>query len=135
MEIRPATGADRDGLAALVRQLHGGTEGRGLLPDVRQDSRTFVSEHDGKLVGTVVVTFVDDGFEAYGMIEQLIVEAAHRAEGIGAALVEQARTWCFGLGADVVFVPSYPDAERFYRTVGFHACMGPWLYSVPGSAG
>lgn len=131
MTIRPAIDADREGIGALIRQLYPGYDGEPTLPRVRQESRTLVAEIDGSLAGTVVAILTDYGVEAYGVIDELVVDQAHRGRGIGTALVDQARTWCFEQGAAVVFVSAGTGADDFYRRAGFADCTGPWLYAVP----
>ncbi|GAB3436264.1 GNAT family N-acetyltransferase [Flindersiella endophytica] len=133
MNIRPAIDTDRAAIDALIRQLYPGFDGEPTLPRVRQASRTLVAEAGGALAGTAVAMFTDYGVEAYGLIDELVVDEAHRGQGIGSALVEQARAWCFEQGARVVFVSAGTGAEEFYRQVGFAECTGPWLYSVPDS--
>jgi GNAT superfamily N-acetyltransferase len=132
MEIRTAVDADREDIAGLIRQLYPGFDGHPALPRVRQESRTFVAETDGILTGTIVAMFTDYGVEAYGMIDELVVDESHRGRGIGSALVEQARAWCFAQGAAVVFVSAGTGAQDFYRHAGFSPCTGPWLAAVPG---
>jgi N-acetylglutamate synthase-like GNAT family acetyltransferase len=130
-EIRTATAADRAGIAHLVRQLHP-ESGPSSLPAVRQESRTLVAAEKGNLIGLAVVTLVDYGIEAYGTIEDLVVDETARSRGVGRALLDECRAWLSAEGADVVFVSSLDDAEPFYIRAGFRPCTGPWLFWAPG---
>jgi len=131
-ELRPATSADREAICNLVQQLHPDGAHLATLPLVRQESQTFIATDRGAVIGVVVATFVDYGIEAYGMIEDLIVDENRRGERIGRSLLHQCQDWCSRLGADVVFVSALPDAEPFYLSGGFTRCTGPWLYSTAG---
>ena len=136
-EVRPAGAGDRDAIATLLRQLHGDSASESTLPAVRQESRTFVATTAGNTVGLAVATFVDYGVEAYGTVEELVVDAAHRGNGVGSALLEESRQWLTGLGAQVVFVSAvYSPAEGFYTAAGFVRCTGPWLFwAAPAKSG
>ncbi|HVX42948.1 MAG TPA: GNAT family N-acetyltransferase [Mycobacteriales bacterium] len=129
-EIRTATTTDRVAIARLLRQLHPEND-RSTLPTIRQDSRTFLATDGADPIGLAIVTFVDYGVEAYGTIEELVVDEAVRGRGVGRALLDRCRAWLAAEGAAVVFVSALDDAEPFYRRTGFRPCTGPWLYWVP----
>ena len=127
--VEQARTEDGPGIRRLLGQLHPDGADRATLPQVRQESRTFVATDDQEVVGLVVATFVDYGIEAYGMVEELVVDPRRRGEHIGGALLDQARHWLRDLGADVVFVSALDAAaEAFYVAGGFVRCSGPWLY-------
>ncbi|GAA0589982.1 GNAT family N-acetyltransferase [Kribbella sandramycini] len=127
MTVRVATEADRSQLARLLRQLHPEALDPGSLPRVRQEARTFVAGEP--VVGLAVVTFVDYGLSAYGVLEELVVDEAARGAGVGRALVAECERWLLELDAEVVFVSAVDaGAARFYRRSGFSDCTGPWLF-------
>jgi N-acetylglutamate synthase-like GNAT family acetyltransferase len=126
--IRPARGEDADSLRELLRHLHPQTA-HSSLPRIRQEAETLVAADDGRIIGLAVVTLVDYGVEAYGSIEELVVEPAHRQRGIGRALLARCQEWFDGRGVDVVFVSALDErAASFYFQEGFRSCTGPWLY-------
>ncbi len=81
----------------------------------------------------VVATLVDYGIEAYGTVEELVVGADCRGQGIGRTLLERCRSWLEASGAEVVFVSALnEEVAEFYTATGFTRCTGPWLYWAPG---
>jgi N-acetylglutamate synthase-like GNAT family acetyltransferase len=130
--VRTATADDQAGIRRVLLELHPeGVDGV-TLPQVRQEARTFVAMDGDRLVGVAVVTLVDYGREAYGSVDELVVETRSRGAGTGRSLLEQGRRWLEAAGAKVVFVSAVDDrTTRFYLTAGFARCTGPWLYWVP----
>lgn len=132
VDIRDATTADRTDIRRLLDQLHPGAAGGATLPRVRQESRTSVATHEDRTVGVAVVTLVEYGIEAYGMIEELVVDADHRGAGVGTALLQQCLSWFDATGADVVFVSAgTEEVTEFYASTDFVRCTGPWLFRTP----
>lgn len=133
--VRPATTDDRAGIRRVLLELHpDGVDGV-TLPQVRQEARTFVATDDERVVGVAVATLVDYGREAYGSIEELVVESRSRGRGIGRALLDQCLRWLEASGAEVVFVSALDDeVAAFYLSAGFARCTGPWLFWVPNHA-
>jgi predicted N-acetyltransferase YhbS len=101
------------------------------LPHIRQEANTFLAVDGDETIGLAVATFVDYGIEAYGMIEELVVDEARRGGRIGTTLVDRCVEWLSGLGSNVIFVSVLVDAEAFYRKLGFQRCTGPWLGITP----
>jgi GNAT superfamily N-acetyltransferase len=130
--IRRAVASDQDAIRDLLRQLHGTAASEATLPAVRQQARTFLATAGGTTIGLAVATFVDYGVEPYGTIEELVVDAAHRGNGVGSALLEQCREWLTGLGARVIFGSAIDAAAAtFYGAADFVSCTGPWLFWTP----
>lgn len=130
--VRAATSSDSGEIYRLLRQLHPDAPPTATLPSVRQTSETFVATLDGEVAGVVVVASVDYGLEAYGTVEELVVDVGHRGVGIGTALLERCRAWFVDAGVAVVFVSAADEAAaRFYLSSGFRLCTGPWLYTSP----
>ncbi len=130
--VRPAAASDQDAIRRLLAHLHPQGAHRATLPLVRMESTTFLAGDGRDILGLAAATFVDYGVEAYGTIEELVVEESRRGEGIGSSLLESCRTWFEDAGARVIFVSALDDAERFYLGVGFSRCSGPWLYRSLG---
>jgi N-acetylglutamate synthase-like GNAT family acetyltransferase len=126
--VRTAAAADQDAIRRLLARLHPEDAHRATLPRVRQESRTFLATEERDVLGLAVATFVDYGVEAYGMIEELVVEENRRGEGVGSSLTQRCRTWLEDAGARVIFVSALDHAEQFYLGSGFRRCSGPWLY-------
>jgi N-acetylglutamate synthase-like GNAT family acetyltransferase len=130
--VRTAAAADQDAIRRLLRHLHPQDASRATLPHIRQESKTFLASDERGVIGLAAVTVVDYGVEAYGMIEELVVEEDRRGEGIGSSLLESCWTWLEDAGAQVIFVSALDDAEQFYVGAGFTRCSGPWLYRSAG---
>lgn len=130
-DVRRATGTDRDAIRQLLRQLHPDAAHRSQLPTIRQDSQTFLATDDSGVIGLAVATFVDYGIEAYGIIEEVLVDESRRGAGVGRSLLRRCDEWFTENGADVVFVSALKEAERLYLESGFSRCTGPWLFQVP----
>ena len=55
-------------------------------------------------------------------VEIIVVDEAHRREGIGASLMNEASRWARGRGAVEVVLTVWTDnreAERFYASLGY----------------
>lgn len=133
---RSATMADQDEIRRVLLELHSDGAAAVTLPHVRQEARTFVATHGDHVVGVAVATLVDYGHEAYGSVDELVVDAPSRGIGTGRSLLDQCRRWLETSGAAVVFVSAVDDqAAHFYSAAGFARCTGPWLYWVPDDHG
>lgn len=77
---------------------------------------TVVAERDGAVAGFAVLTRdVEGALELDG----IFVEPALLRQGIGKRLVADAKVRAAALGATALKVVAAPDAEAFYRDVGF----------------
>jgi GNAT superfamily N-acetyltransferase len=84
---------------------------------------TFVAEQAEQIVGTCVLAIMPNltrGARPYGLIENVVTDAAVRGQGIGRALLQAvlAFAWqqrCY----KVMLLTGRPDAVPFYERVGF----------------
>ena len=84
----------------------------------------------------VVGTLVDYGIEAYGTVEELVVDPQCRRQGVGSGLLDRCLSWLTASGAEVIFVSALDEeVARFYISTGFTPCTGPWLFWAPGASG
>jgi len=153
--------ARRQDVPAIVRLLASDplgatreTSGTGALPEaywqafeaVDADPRQFlvVAELDGRVVGTLQLTFIPSLTYRGGeraQVEAVRVDAGSRDRGLGRAMVgwaiEQARARGCRL-AQLTTDLRRPDALRFYQSLGFratHAGMKLPLSEAPSRSG
>jgi ribosomal protein S18 acetylase RimI-like enzyme len=84
----------------------------------RDAENLLVLEEDGELIGSVMV-----GYEGHrGWINYLAVHPAHRRQGLGRLLMDEAETRLRGLGCPKVNLQvrnSNEAAREFYRQIGY----------------
>lgn len=141
--IRPAVPSDRGALMPLFselnqhhaaiqpgyfRVLEGVAPALQRLEDGDEDMALLVAEREGTLKGFVVVRVHDTPDNPLlvkrrrAHVEDMLVTAAARRQGIGRALVEAAAQWSRERGASRVLLTVWQDnddAEAFYRDLGF----------------
>lgn len=126
--VRPAASGDVPALCGLVCELgYAGTAeeiAARLARIVADDSQAVrVAERGGRVVGWVQVQMTNLlESEPRGEIVGLVVTAAERGRGIGAALVHAAEDWARGRGLTLMGVRSNQvrlDAHRFYQRLGY----------------
>ena len=94
-----------------------------ILADPRQ--HLLVSELDGRVIGTavlVLVTNLSHRARPYGIIENIVVDAAARGQGVGEAIVLRAVELARAAGCYKVSLTSNIsriDSHRFYARLGF----------------
>jgi GNAT superfamily N-acetyltransferase len=128
LTLRPARPDDAPALAALCAQLgyrldaaSVQTRLRALEADASQAIE--VAERDGQVLGWIQVAATNA--LQYGPVAEilgLVVDAAARGDGIGAALVARAEAWARARALAELRVRSRDtreDAHRFYRRAGF----------------
>lgn len=85
-----------------------------------QDSAVLVAESGGRLVG-VCTAYLDLHSVRFGprcWVEDLAVDPDSRSQGIGAALLDEARGWARAAGAthlELDTAEARTDAQRFYE--------------------
>jgi RimJ/RimL family protein N-acetyltransferase len=136
--VRRATPADAAALVALGREVGAEPEGwlitDGDWRDVGDERRylrairrtphaaVFVAEADDRIVGRL--SLARDSHPACTHVADLglMVDAAHRRQGIGSALLEQAVEWVRGAGVEKIELHVFPHNEaaiRLYERFGF----------------
>jgi GNAT superfamily N-acetyltransferase len=94
---------------------------RALAEAIRAtDSAVWVAERDGRLVGvcTAYLDFHSVRFGRRCWVEDLAVDPESRSQGIGAALLAEARRWAKAGGAthlELDTAEARTDARRFYE--------------------
>jgi GNAT superfamily N-acetyltransferase len=128
MKIREAALSDVDALASLSTQLgYPSTPeeiaGRLEMLRSRSGDGVLVAEEEGRVVGwlhVTVMSFLESA--SFAEVLGLIVDEAHRGQGIGKGLLDAAARWAADHGYDKLRVRSNvirEDAHRFYEREGF----------------
>ncbi|UTM58922.1 GNAT family N-acetyltransferase [Photobacterium sp. CCB-ST2H9] len=98
----------------------------------RNPGTSFVAEHQGKVVGTVLAG--TDGRRGY--LQHLAVSESHRSQGIGQMLIEKAVEGlaAAGIAKTHLFVFCENEAaQRFYERLGWFARDEVRMYSFNAS--
>jgi ribosomal protein S18 acetylase RimI-like enzyme len=124
--LRPATGSDAASVAALVDAAYGHyVERIGMLPGpmtddyaaVIRDRQVTVAEHDGAIVGIVVLTVTDEGF----LIDNVAVHPSRRGTGLGRALLQFAEAEARRAGFDAIHLYTH---ERMTENLALYSRIG-----------
>jgi GNAT superfamily N-acetyltransferase len=123
------------------------TSGTGELPEaywqafeaIDADARQFlvVAELDGRVVGTLQLTFIPSLTYRGGeraQIEAVRIDAGTRGRGLGHAMVEWAIEQARARGCHLVQLTTdqrRPDALRFYQSLGFRATHAGMKLPLP----
>ena len=128
MRVRRATQADAEVLAALSGQLGypcSTEDVRGRLLSIlgQDDHEVLVAEHEGAVLGWVHV-FGTERIESgrFAEIGGVVVDAARRGRGTGAALMRAAESWASMRGYPAVRLRSNvarPGAHQFFERQGY----------------
>jgi ADP-ribose pyrophosphatase YjhB (NUDIX family)/ribosomal protein S18 acetylase RimI-like enzyme len=82
----------------------------------------LVAESEGQMIGFLVLSFVSALTGLRAWVDDVVVDPAHRRQGIGRALVEAAIQRASRQGATHLFMDTSrgnPDAREFYRACSF----------------
>ena len=140
MRTRIASPADAPSIAALISQLgYDASEeevgGRLTRLLTRTDQRFIVAESNARLLGWVHVQlaeYIESGTCA--LIGGLVVDRAHRRQGIGAALMAEAEAWAREQGCAVMRLSSSTArtrAHRFYAGLGYDIVKTQHSFAKP----
>jgi ribosomal protein S18 acetylase RimI-like enzyme len=134
IEIRQATQVDIPTLVGLLQQLfsieqdfHPDPEKqrRGLeLLLLSDQARVFVAEHAGRIVGMLTLQILVSTAQGgpVGWVEDVVVDAAHRGQGIGAAMLVHLQRWSAQRGLSRLQLLADRNNDRaldFYRKQGW----------------
>ncbi len=130
--VRAAQPTDAAALQSLYRQLVDDENvhvAAAQIQLVSEDARTrlFVCEIDGNAEATVLVSLCTDvmyGDQPFAVVENLVVDKAHRGKGIGQALLRQVEQFCLSRNCSKMMLFSSVirvDAHRFFERVGFRS--------------
>jgi ribosomal protein S18 acetylase RimI-like enzyme len=124
--LRPATGSDAASVAALVDAAYGHyLERIGMQPGpmtddyttVIRDRRVTVAEHDGAVVGVVVLSVTDEGF----FIDNVAVHPSRRGTGLGRTLLQLAEAEARRAGLDTIHLYTH---EQMTENLALYARIG-----------
>jgi ribosomal protein S18 acetylase RimI-like enzyme len=135
--LRPATGSDAASVAALVDAAYGHyVERIGMQPGpmtddyaaVIRDRQVTVAEHDGAIVGVVVLTVTDEGF----FIDNVAVHPSRRGTGLGRALLQFAEAEARRAGFDAIHLYTH---EQMTENLALYARIGYLEYDRRSQGG
>lgn len=97
----------------------------------------FLARDAKEVAGTLTLVVLDLLTGTKALIEDVVVDASYRGQGIGASLVERALELATNLGASTVELTSRPSREaanRLYERIGFarrETNVWRWSASAP----
>ena len=124
--LRPATGSDAASVAALVDAAYGHyVERIGMRPgpmtddyaEVIRDRQVTVADHDGAIVGVVVLAVTDEGF----LIDNVAVHPSRRGTGLGRALLLFAEAEARRAGFDAIHLYTH---EKMTENLALYSRIG-----------
>ena len=129
-QVRHATASDSAAIVHLVQELAASLGEQSLLtPDYAQlnlsfpDRGVLLAEQDGAIIGLLSYSIRPDLYHAAptALIEELVVSATARDQGVGSALLQAAEAHfreadCVEISVSVM--PDNPRAIQFYRIHG-----------------
>jgi N-acetylglutamate synthase-like GNAT family acetyltransferase len=125
--LRPATESDVPSVAGLVKAAYGHyVERIGMLPRpmtddypaVIRDRQVTVAEHDGAIVGVVVLAVTDEGF----LVDNVAVHPSRRGTGLGRALLQFAEAEARRAGVDAIHLYTHEqmtESLALYSRIGY----------------
>jgi GNAT superfamily N-acetyltransferase len=124
--LRSAEAADASRVAELVDAAYGHyVERIGMLPgpmtndyaDVIRNRQVTVAEHQGAIVGIIVLTVTDEGF----LVDNVAVHPSHRGTGLGRALLQFAEAEAQRAGFDAIYLYTH---EKMTENLALYARIG-----------
>ena len=124
--LRQATGSDAASVAALVDAAYGHyVERIGMRPgpmtddyaEVIRDRQVTVADHDGAIVGVVVLAVTDEGF----LIDNVAVHPSRRGTGLGRALLLFAEAEARRAGFDAIHLYTH---EKMTENLALYSRIG-----------
>jgi len=91
MQIRPAQEMDIEKICAFDHVVEIEDVRRTIIEDAVQHGHCHVAEHEGEILGYVILVYTFFGF---GFVELLYVHSDHRRKGVGGALMQHAESLC-----------------------------------------
>lgn len=128
--VRRATGRDAASIARLYAQLVA-NPAVSVLPEVldalaaKPSTALFVCEANSLVCGTALVCLCDDVMfqsQPFAVVENVVVDAAARGQGIGSALFQSIEDFCRDSLCSKIMLMSAAgrtDAHQFFERVGF----------------
>ncbi len=96
------------------------------------ERRVIVAEFDGQVIGWTSIEIVDHFYiEKFAEISGFVVDAAHRGQGVGHALMTEAERWTAEKGLPALRLKTNivrVDAHRFYEGMGFERTKTQYTY-------
>lgn len=132
MEIRSASHSDYNDIIGLLQQLNpddaelDGIKGAEIFDSIMDnaDLTLVVAEINNKIVSTCYLNVIPNltrSGKPYALIENVVTDVAHRGQGIGTQVLEEAVREAFSRGCYKVMLLSGRDAgvHTFYEQCGF----------------
>jgi GNAT superfamily N-acetyltransferase len=136
IDIRPATTADADRIAALFTD-EGYPSGPSDIVERlgrfdSEHSRVLVADHGGEVLGFVAVHALPrfEHSDRIVRIMALVVDAGVRERGVGRLLMDAAESMGREVGAAFAEVTAghhRPDARRLYEELGYDGAVAAYL--------
>jgi GNAT superfamily N-acetyltransferase len=136
IDIRPATTADADRIAALFTD-EGYPSGPSDIVERlgrfdSEHSRVLVADHGGEVLGFVAVHALPrfEHSDRIVRIMALVVDAGVRERGVGRLLMDAAESMGREVGAAFAEVTAgnhRPDARRLYEELGYDGAIAAYL--------
>ncbi|HEX2952380.1 MAG TPA: GNAT family N-acetyltransferase [Bacillota bacterium] len=128
--IREAEAIDREALQGLYQSLAPEAPVKVTperIEEIKDDPHNFlwVFEENGVVIGTVFLTLALNamfGSLPFGVIENVVVDSAHRGQGVGSRLIDHAVAFCKEQKCVKVMLMSSihrKEAHAFYERKGF----------------
>lgn len=150
VQIRAVREGDLPALLDLYRQLSGPESPQLSVADARAMLRkigaypnytVYVATLDEAIVGTYALLIMDNignGGRPSGIVEDVVVDAEYRGQGIGQVMMDHARDLCRAAGCYKLTLSSNlrrEAAHRFYESLGYEKHGYSFRLDLPDAAG